>query len=64
MASASRSIYRRWYAERYHSPSDDVNQPWDPGGAALFNEFFRRLVEEVANEPNRPMWKEGQAYPH
>jgi Zn-dependent M28 family amino/carboxypeptidase len=52
-------IYRRWYADRYHSPSDDLKQPWDPDAAAKFNEFFRRLVEAVANADKRPQWKPG-----
>ncbi len=52
-------IYRRWYTDRYHSPSDDLKQPWDPEAAARFNEFFRRLVEAVANADERPTWKPG-----
>jgi hypothetical protein len=52
-------IYRRWYADRYHSPSDDLKQPWDPQAAANFNLFFRRLVEAVANADARPQWKPG-----
>ncbi|MEO8027934.1 MAG: M28 family peptidase [Bryobacteraceae bacterium] len=52
-------IYRRWYADRYHSPSDDLNQPWDPEAAAKFNDFFRRMVETVANADGRPKWKPG-----
>ena len=27
-------VYRRWYAERYHTPADDLNQPWLPEAAA------------------------------
>ena len=50
-------IYRRWYAERYHSPADDLNQPWDPIAAAKFNEFFDRLVVKLANDPERPAWR-------
>jgi Zn-dependent M28 family amino/carboxypeptidase len=52
-------IYRRWYADRYHSPSDDLQQPWDPAAAAKFNDFFRHLVEAVANADARPQWKQG-----
>ncbi|HTW64597.1 MAG TPA: M28 family peptidase [Bryobacteraceae bacterium] len=52
-------LYRRWYADRYHSPSDDLTQPWDPEAAAKFNEFFRRLVENLANADARPQWKAG-----
>jgi Zn-dependent M28 family amino/carboxypeptidase len=52
-------IYRRWYKDRYHSPSDDLKQPWDPEAAARFNDFFRRLVEAVANADVPPKWKPG-----
>ena len=49
--------YRQWYADRYHSPSDDLKQPWDPEAAAKFNDFFRREVESVANADARPKRK-------
>jgi hypothetical protein len=52
-------VYRRWYADRYHSPSDDLKQPWNPEAAAKFNEFYRRLVEAIANADERPRWKPG-----
>jgi hypothetical protein len=52
-------IYRRWYADRYHSPSDDLKQAWNPEAAAKFNLFFRRLVEAVANADARPEWRPG-----
>ncbi len=55
-------IYRRWYAERYHSPADDLEQPWDPQAAAKFNDFFRRVVEKIANDPERPQWKAGSSF--
>jgi hypothetical protein len=55
-------IYRRWYAERYHSPADDLNQPWLPEAAAKFNEFFGKVVETVANAGERPQWKAGSQY--
>jgi Zn-dependent M28 family amino/carboxypeptidase len=57
--SKEEATYRRWYAERYHSPLDDLKQPWDPEGAARFNEFFARLLETVANDAARPAWKPG-----
>jgi Zn-dependent M28 family amino/carboxypeptidase len=52
--SSEEAIYRRWYSQRYHSPSDDANQPWNPDAAARFNDFFARLVETVADAPARP----------
>jgi Zn-dependent M28 family amino/carboxypeptidase len=55
-------VYRRWYADRYHSPADDINQPWVPEAAAKFNDFFNNLVATLANSPNKPKWKEGSSF--
>jgi hypothetical protein len=60
--SPEEAIYRRWYAERYHSPKDDLEQPWDPAAAAKFNDFFDKLVETLANAPDKPHWKPGSPY--
>ncbi len=54
--SPDEKIYRAWYAERYHSPADDLEQPWDPEAAAKFNRFYSALVTAVANAPQRPQW--------
>lgn len=61
--SREEAIYRRWYAERYHSPSDDSRQPWDPEAAARFNAFFARLVQAVGDAPSRPVWRPGASVP-
>jgi hypothetical protein len=55
-------IYREWYAKRYHSPADDLQQPWVPAAAARFNEFFDRVVEALADAPERPRWKPGSQF--
>lgn len=55
--SREEAIYREWYSVRYHSPADDLKQPWDPTAAAKFNEFFAHLVEALANADQRPQWK-------
>jgi hypothetical protein len=60
--SPEEAIYRKWYAERYHRPSDDLNQPIDFGAAAKFNLFFSKLVDEVANASEKPAWKAGSQY--
>jgi Zn-dependent M28 family amino/carboxypeptidase len=54
--------YRRWYREQYHTPLDDLNQPWVPEAAAAFNQFFERLVIAVANADARPQWKAGSEF--
>jgi len=55
-------IYREWYAIRYHTPKDDLDQPWDPPAAARFNDFFGRVVESLANAAEKPHWKPGSPY--
>jgi hypothetical protein len=56
------AIYKEWYARRYHTPLDDLAQPWDPAAAAKFNDFFLRFVEALANTEDRPQWKPGSPY--
>jgi Zn-dependent M28 family amino/carboxypeptidase len=49
---------KAWRSERYHSPSDDANQPVDLATAAGYEEVIRALVIEVANDAARPQWKQ------
>jgi hypothetical protein len=60
--SPEEAVYRKWYADRYHSPADDIQQPWDPPAAAKFNDFFNNLVVELADAPDRPHWKPGSTF--
>jgi hypothetical protein len=60
--SREHEIVKRWRAERYHAPSDDVSQPIDLRAAADFNRFYLRVVEAVANRPTRPQWNAGSFY--
>jgi Zn-dependent M28 family amino/carboxypeptidase len=46
-----------WLTNRYHAPSDDINQPVDLSAAAGYEEIMRALLIEVATNPNRPQWK-------
>jgi hypothetical protein len=56
------AIYKEWYARRYHTPLDDLDQPWDPTAAAAFHEFFGKVVTALANDDERPRWKPGSEY--
>ncbi len=60
--SPDEKVYRAWYAERYHSPADDLQQPWVPDAAAKFNAFYNALVKEVADAPERPRWSEASQF--
>lgn len=56
--SPEEAIAKKWLAERYHAPSDDLNQPVDLKSAADFNRVILLFAESVANEPQRPRWKQ------
>ncbi len=49
-------VLEAWLRTRYHSPSDDLNQPIDLQAAALFEEIVLRLLTDSANADARPQW--------
>jgi Zn-dependent M28 family amino/carboxypeptidase len=55
--SPEQKILKDWLTQRYHAPSDDVNQPVDLSSAALYEEVVRGLMIAVAQSPLRPQWK-------
>ena len=62
LRSPEEAIAKKWLAERYHAPSDDVNQPVDLKAATDFNRVLLRLTESVANQRERPKWKESSFF--
>ena len=50
-------IFKDWLTQRYHAPSDDVNQPVDLNAAAKYEEIVRVLLLNVANDDVRPRWR-------
>jgi Zn-dependent M28 family amino/carboxypeptidase len=52
----------RWTKERYHAPSDDLQQPFDLESAATFTRLIRALAADVANQASRPQWKAGSFF--
>ena len=57
LGTPEQKVFKDWLTNRYHAPSDDVNQPVDLKAAAGYEEFTRRLLLETANTPERPRWK-------
>jgi Zn-dependent M28 family amino/carboxypeptidase len=55
--SPEAAIDAKWTKERYHQPSDDLQQPIDLGAAVTFTRFVGALSAEVANRTARPQWK-------
>ncbi len=56
--SPEQKLFKDWLTNRYHAPSDDVNQPVDLSAAALYEDIVRRLLIETANTVAPPQWKQ------
>lgn len=54
--SAEQKLFKDWLTNRYHAPSDDMNQPVDLAAAALYEEIAHKLVVETANADAAPKW--------
>lgn len=57
-----KTLEKAWLTERYHAPSDDLNQPIDPKNAAAFNAYLAKLILAVANAPERPTWNDASFF--
>jgi Peptidase family M28 len=55
--SAAQEIFRNWRTQRYHAPSDDLNQPVDLAAAGKYEEIVRALMTRLADDEKRPQWK-------
>jgi Zn-dependent M28 family amino/carboxypeptidase len=60
--SPEERIALSWLMERYHAPSDDVNQPVDQAAAGAFDALVARLLERVVNRDHRPRWKDSSFF--
>ena len=56
--TAEDKIFHDFIRDRYHKPSDDLNQPVDKAAAAKFDRIIVSLLERVADSPARPQWKD------
>jgi hypothetical protein len=54
--SPEQKIAKDWLRDRYHAPSDDLNQPVDKEAAARYNRVMLDLGMRVANASERPHW--------
>ena len=56
-------IEHEWRANRYHSPSDDVNQPGVMQDQAVrLDDYIAGIALSVANAQERPRWLETSAF--
>lgn len=56
--SPEQATFKNWLTQRYHAPSDDLAQPVDLSAAAKYEEIIRLLMVRVADEAQRPQWKQ------
>ena len=55
--SPEAAVQKQWLTERYHAPSDDLNQPVDLAAAGKFEDVMMTLALKVADVPQPPQWK-------
>lgn len=55
-------LTREWLRGVYHSPRDDMSQPFDFPSGARYAETNLRLVRAIANAPRRPAWTKGDFF--
>jgi len=56
--SPQQAIFKDWLTQRYHAPSDDLDQPVDLAAAGKYEDIIRGMMVRLANEANRPQWKQ------
>jgi len=56
-SAEQKQLFKDWITNRYHAPSDDLDQPVDLSAAAQYEEVIRALMAQVADNPQRPQWK-------
>jgi len=55
--SPEEAVEKKWLTDRYHAPSDDLDQPVDLAAAGKFEDIVRDITLDVANSDNPPHWK-------
>jgi len=56
--SPQQEIFKNWLTQRYHAPSDDLDQPVDLEAAGKYEEIIHALMLRLADNPGRPQWKQ------
>jgi Zn-dependent M28 family amino/carboxypeptidase len=60
--SAQEKVAKDWLKNRYHAPSDDLNQPVDKAAAAEFNRILLDVGVRVADAAERPRWNDNSFF--
>jgi Zn-dependent M28 family amino/carboxypeptidase len=60
--SPEAAIAAKWTAERYHAPSDDLNQPVDISAGEKYVDVVRTLAVRIANRQTKPKWNDASFF--
>jgi Zn-dependent M28 family amino/carboxypeptidase len=55
--SPEQTIFKSWLTQRYHAPSDDLDQPVDLAAAGKYEDIIQALMLRAADDSGRPQWK-------
>lgn len=56
-------LEQEWRANRYHAPSDDIDQPGImPAEAIKLDDYAVALTADIANAASRPTWRKGSIF--
>ena len=56
--SPQQAIFKDWLTQRYHAPSDDLDQPVDLAAAGKYEDIIQRMMVRLADSVGRPQWKQ------
>jgi Zn-dependent M28 family amino/carboxypeptidase len=56
--SPQQAIFKDWLTQRYHAPSDDLDQPVDLAAAGKYEDVIQRMMVRLADSVGRPQWKQ------
>jgi Zn-dependent M28 family amino/carboxypeptidase len=57
LGSPEQKTFKDWLTNRYHAPSDDLDQPIDLSAAAGYEEIIRAMMISLADNSSKPQWK-------
>jgi Zn-dependent M28 family amino/carboxypeptidase len=60
--TAGQEAFRKWMAERYHKPGDDLKQDFDFEAGAQFARLNFLIAWQVAQEEKAPSWNPGDFF--
>lgn len=61
-ANGGEAVFNAFMKERYHRPSDDLDQEIDYAAAARFADLNHKIAERIADADVAPVWRDGDYF--